>query len=316
MGEFDLIKTYFSRPSQAAGVVLGVGDDGALLAPSPGMQLAVTSDTLVAGVHFLPDDAARDLGHKALAVNLSDLAAMGAQPRWFLLDLTLPSIDEPWLADFAEGLYRLADRHAMGLVGGDTTRGPLAFSLTAMGEVPPGQALRRSGARPGELICISGIPGEAAAGLAQRLGEHLLPEPLAAQALSRLHRPEPRVALGLALRGLASSSIDISDGLAQDLGHILHASGVGARIELGLLPTSPVLDALPKPLAWRLQLSGGDDYELLFTLPPTLAGHLADLPEPVTVIGRIEAEAGLRLLSPEGSPFPLAHLGHDHFAKD
>lgn len=314
MGEFDLIKTYFRRPAQGVGLILGVGDDCALLEPSPGMQLAVTTDTLVVGNHFLPDDDPRDLGHKALAVNLSDLAAMGAHPRWLFLNLTLPAVDERWLAAFADGLFALAERHGAVLAGGDTTRGPLAFGLTAMGEVPPGQALRRAGAQPGDLVCVSGVPGEAAAGLAHRLGEHLLPEGQAAQALARLHRPEPRVMLGLALRGLATSAIDISDGLAQDLGHILAASGVGATLELGRLPFSPVLDALPQALVWRQQLAGGDDYELLFTLPPESAGRIADLPGPVTVIGRIDPASGLRLLAPDGSPFQLAHKGHDHFA--
>lgn len=314
MGEFDLIKTYFSRHAQSDGVALGVGDDCALLEPSAGQQLAVTTDTLVSGVHFLPDDAPRDLGHKALAVNLSDLAAMGARPRWLFLNLTLPSIDESWLAAFAEGLYALAECHGARLVGGDTTRGPLSFTLTAIGEVPPGQALRRAGAQPGDLVCVSGRPGEAAAGLAHRLGHHLLPEDGATHALQRLHRPEPRVALGLALRGLATSAIDISDGLAQDLGHILAASGVGATLELARLPFSPVLDALPPTQAWRHQLAGGDDYELLFTLPPGQAGCIGQLPEAVSVIGRIDADPGLRLLAPDGSPFLLSRMGHDHFA--
>jgi thiamine-monophosphate kinase len=315
-GEFDLIKAYFSHPAHTEGLILGVGDDCALLEPSPGMMLAVTTDTMVSGVHFLPDDDPRDLGHKLIAVNLSDLAAMGARPRWLFLNLTLPAVDEGWLAAFADGLFAQAKRHGAVLAGGDTTRGPLAFGLTALGELPADQALRRSGARTGDWVCVSGIPGEAAAGLAHRLGEHLLPKGLAAQALARLHRPEPRVALGLALRGVATSAIDISDGLAQDLGHILAASRVGATLELARLPSSPVLEALPKDRAWRHQLAGGDDYELLFTLPPVEAGRLPDLPAPVTVIGRIDPEPGLRLLAPDGSLFPLAHLGHDHFAQD
>ncbi|MEF3192838.1 MAG: thiamine-phosphate kinase [Halothiobacillaceae bacterium] len=316
MGEFDLIKAYFRRPAQGAGLILGVGDDCALLKPAIGMQLAVTTDTMVSGVHFLPDDDPRDLGHKLVAVNLSDLAAMGARPRWLFLNLTLPAVDEGWLAAFADGLFGLAARYGAVLAGGDTTRGPLAFGLTAIGELPAGQALRRSGARPGDWVCVSGIPGEAAAGLAHRLGQHLLPKGLAAQALARLHRPEPQVALGLALRGLATSAIDISDGLAQDLGHILAASGVGATLELTRLPSSPVLAALPQDMAWRQQLAGGDDYELVFTLPPEHVDRLADLPAPVTVIGRIDPDPGLRLLAPDGSPFPLARKGHDHFAQD
>lgn len=314
VGEFDLIKTYFSPPAHHEGLRLGVGDDCALLAPSSGMQLAVTTDTMVSGVHFLPDDDPRGLGHKLVAVNLSDLAAMGAKPCWLFLNLTLPAVDEGWVAAFADGLFALAQAHGAVLAGGDTTRGPLAFGLTAMGELPPGAALRRTGARAGDWLCVSGVPGEAAAGLAHRLGQHRLPEGLAAQALARLHRPMPRVALGLALRGLATSAIDISDGLAQDLGHILAASGVGATVELARLPSSPVLAALPEAMAWRHQLAGGDDYELLFTLPPEAAGRLHELPEPVAVIGRIEAEPGLRLIAPDGAPFTLAHQGHDHFA--
>ncbi|MEW6764658.1 MAG: thiamine-phosphate kinase [Pseudomonadota bacterium] len=314
MGEFDLIKAYFQRSAQGPGVVLGVGDDCALLAPTPGQQLAVTTDTMVSGIHFLPDDDPRGLGHKLLAVNLSDLAAMGARPRWAFLSLTLPSVDEAWLAAFADGLYALAEAHEIILAGGDTTRGPLSFGVTAMGEVPPGQALRRAGAHPGDLVCVSGLPGEASAGLAHRLGQHILSERLAARALARLHRPEPRVALGLALRGLATSAIDISDGLAQDLGHVLAASGVGASLELARLPSSPLLAALPLEQAWRHQLAGGDDYELLFTVPAHEQHRLGGLPMPVHVIGRIETESGLRLIAPEGSPYTLERKGHDHFA--
>ncbi len=314
MGEFDLIKAYFQRSAQGPGVVLGVGDDCALLAPTPGQQLAVTTDTMVSGIHFLPDDDPRGLGHKLMAVNLSDLAAMGAQPRWALLNLTLPSVDEAWLAAFADGLYALAGGHGVTLAGGDTTRGPLNVGLTAIGEVPPGQALRRAGARPGDLVCVSGVPGDAAAGLAHRLGQQRLPDELAAPALARLDRPEPRVALGLALRGLATSAIDLSDGLAQDLGHVLDASGVGASLELTRLPISPVLAALPLEQAWRHQLAGGDDYELLFTVPAHEQARLDNMPTPVHVIGRIDAEPGLRLIAPDGSPYKLERKGHDHFA--
>lgn len=313
-GEFELIKAYFSPSAHREGLIIGVGDDCALLAPTPGMQLAVTTDTMVSGVHFLPDDDPEGLGHKLAAVNLSDLAAMGAAPRWLWLNLTLPAVDEVWLAAFARGLFALTEGHGAVLAGGDTTRGPLALGLTAMGELPPGLALRRDGARPGDLLCISGIPGEAAAGLAHRLGHAALPEAAAERALARLHRPTPRVALGLALRGLASSAIDVSDGLAQDLGHILAASQVGATLELERLPASPVFGTLPREDVLRLQLAGGDDYELLFTLSPDKAGMLADLPETVTVIGRIDSTPGLRLVTPEGGLFPLTVKGHDHFA--
>lgn len=313
MGEFELIKAYFQRAAHPGdGVAVGVGDDCALLEPAPGLQLAVTTDTMVCGTHFLAEDDPRGLGHKLMAVNLSDIAAMGARPRWAFLNLTLPGVDPVWLAAFAEGVFALGARHGVHLAGGDTTRGPLAFGLVVIGEVSPGQALRRAGARAGDFICVSGVPGEAAAGLEHRLGRHRLPDALAARALERLHRPTPRIELGQALRGRATSAIDISDGLAQDLGHILAAGGVGATVEMERLPSSPVLDALPSALARRCQLAGGDDYELLFTLSEEPVP--GDWPCPVQVIGRIESEPGLRLLEADGSLVHLERSGHDHFA--
>ncbi|OYY74828.1 MAG: thiamine-phosphate kinase [Gammaproteobacteria bacterium 28-57-27] len=318
MGEFELIRRFFFTQvvDAEAGVVLGIGDDAALLQPTPNHHLVVTTDTLVEGVHFLADDDPASLGHKALAVNLSDLAAMGARPRWVLLNLSLPTVDEDWLQAFADGLLALARQHGVRLVGGDTVRGALNITITALGERPAsaGQAMRRSGAQVGDWIAVSGVPGEAALGLAQRLGRLNLPAALAAQALARLHRPTPRVELGLALRDIASSAVDISDGLAQDLGHILTASGVGATLELAKLPRSPVLDAVPQDEAWQAQLAGGDDYELLFTLPASALDALAHLPGKMTLIGRIEAEPGLRLRRDDGSLFTLARKGHDHFA--
>ncbi|MDD2894331.1 MAG: thiamine-phosphate kinase [Halothiobacillaceae bacterium] len=318
MGEFELIRRFFQKSFDLAesGVVLGIGDDCALLAPTSGHHLAVTTDTLMVGVHFLADDDPEGLGHKALAVNLSDLAAMGALPRWFTLNLSLPAVDEAWLAVFARGMLSLAQQHNVRLVGGDTVRGALSFSITALGERPAsaGQAMLRSGAQVGDWIAVSGVPGEAALGLAQRLGSLNLPAAWAAQALARLHRPTPRVELGLALRDIASSAVDISDGLAQDLGHILTASGVGATLELAKLPRSPVLDAVPQDVAWQAQLAGGDDYELLFTLPASALDALAHLPAKITLIGRIEAEPGLRLRRDDGSLFTLERKGHDHFA--
>ncbi|MGD9887770.1 MAG: thiamine-phosphate kinase [Halothiobacillaceae bacterium] len=317
MGEFELIRAFFHKSfdEAEAGVALGIGDDCALLLPTSGHHLAVTTDTLMVGVHFLEDDDAAGLGHKALAVNLSDLAAMGALPRWFTLNLSLPAVDEAWLAAFARGLLSLAQQHKVRLVGGDTVRGALSFSITALGERPASasKAMLRSGAKVGDWIAVSGVPGEAALGLAQRLGHLRLPENLAAQALARLHRPSPRVALGLALRDVASSAVDISDGLAQDLGHILAASGVGACIELANLPRSALIDAVPQQEAWNAQLAGGDDYELLFTLPPEALSCVNSLPEQVTLIGRIEAEAGLRLRRADGSFLVLEKEGHDHF---
>ena len=317
VSEFSLIDRYLaaqglSRPD----VALGIGDDCALLLPPTGQHLVVTMDTLVADVHFFATTDPTGLGHKALAVNLSDLAAMGALPRWFTLNLSLPAVDEAWLAAFARGMLSLAERYGVRLVGGDTVRGALSFSITAMGERPLSAAssMLRSGARVGDWIAVSGIPGEAALGLAQRLGELQLPADLAARALARLHRPEPRVALGLALRTFASSALDISDGLAQDLGHILRASGVGARIELAQLPRSAVLEAVSQERVWQAQLAGGDDYELLFTVPEAALGALAHLPENITLIGRIEAEPGLRLRCADGSLRTLEKGGHEHFA--
>lgn len=230
MGEFDLIARYFTRPARKA--VLGVGDDCALLAPAPGMQLAVSSDMLVEGRHFFPGVDPEALGHKALAVNLSDLAACGARPLAFTLALALPRVDEPWLAAFARGLLRLADEHGCELVGGDTTQGPLNICITIFGEVPPGQALLRSGAQPGDDLYVSGTLGDARLALEALLGHVQFPAETLARA--RLERPTPRVALGQALRGVASSALDVSDGLLGDLGHILRASGVGACVDTAI----------------------------------------------------------------------------------
>lgn len=315
-GEFDLIRTYFAASGSSAacknqGVQLGVGDDAALLAPTPGHQLAITTDSMVSGVHFLPDDPPAPLGHKLLAVNLSDLAAMGARPRWVTLNLCLPYVDVDWLDAFARGLHALAAEHQVCLVGGDTVRGPLNLALTALGEVPSGQALRRDGACVGDWIVVSGTPGEAALGLAHRLGKLSLAAESAQHALARLQRPTPRVGLGLALRGLATSAIDVSDGLAQDLGHILEASGVGAVIEHARLPRSQMFVGLPHDRVLQAQLAGGDDYELLFTVPA--GSDLRHLPCPVSVIGQIQAQPGLRIVQPDGAPYVLQRSGYDHF---
>lgn len=320
MSEFDLIRTHFARlGSERADVTLGVGDDCALLRVPPGQELAVSIDTLVAGVHFLPDCDPQALGHKALAVSLSDLAAMGAEPAWATLALTLPP-DLPrtrpdWLAAFCRGLDALARRHGVAVVGGDTTSGPLAVSIQVHGLVPPGQAVRRRGAKPGDLVCVSGTLGDA--GLALR--RLLAGAPLSAELRRRLDRPEPRVALGLDLRGLASAMIDCSDGLAADLGHILEASGVGAELDLATLPLSPeVAAAVQAEGDWGLPLASGDDYELCFTLPPAHRPALAGLASaggaPLTVIGHIVREPGLRCRLPDGTELPLGRRGYDHFA--
>ena len=316
IGEFDLIARWFTRPPRRA--VLGVGDDCALLQPRPGCQWAVSSDMLVEGRHFLSTVDPWRLGHKALAVNLSDLAACGADPVAFTLALSLPRVDEHFLAGFARGLWALADAHGIELVGGDTTAGPLNLCITVFGEVPEGQALLRSGARPGDDIWVSGLLGDARLALEVFRGRSRLPAEAFEHTRRAMECPQPRVALGRALRGLARSAIDLSDGLLGDLGHVLRRSGVAARLERDRLPTSAWLAAQPEALQRQCLLAGGDDYELLFTAPPERreavvgAGALAGVP--VTRIGRIEAGEGLTVLDGDGSPIDLRGLrGFDHF---
>ncbi len=264
--EFALIAKYFTRATP--GAVLGVGDDCALLAPTPGMQLAVSSDMLLEGRHFSPQDSPAGIGHKSLAVNLSDLAAMGATPRWATLAIALPEENDAWLTAFARGFFRMADMYGIELVGGDTTRGALTLSITVIGEVPPGQALRRDGARAGDDIWVSGVIGSAALALAYRQGRLFMEQIDAARVLPALYLPTPRVELGIALRGIANSAIDISDGLLADLGHILERSQLGAQLEFAALPTLPVVQSyLHEAVARDCVLAGGDDYELCFTAP-------------------------------------------------
>ena len=324
MGEFDLIARYFTRPVRHA--ALGVGDDCALLAPRPGMQLAISSDMLVEGRHFFADVDPEALGHKALAVNLSDLAACGARPLAFTLALALPRVDEAWLAGFSKGLLALADAHGCELVGGDTTQGPLNICITVFGEVPAGQALLRSGARAGDDIYVSGTLGDARLALEALLGHIHLPDDLLAQARLRLERPTPRVALGLALRGIASSAMDVSDGLLGDFGHILKASGVGACIRTDETIKLIAASAFPssatgqfdQKLLHQCTLAGGDDYELLFTAPPqhraAVAEAAAQSQTPVTRIGQVEAAPGLRLVDAQGMPVENRFASFDHFA--
>ncbi|MCG5500464.1 thiamine-phosphate kinase [Ectothiorhodospira lacustris] len=317
MKEFDLIRRYFTQAPRHTDVVLGVGDDAALLRVPPGHELAVSVDTLIRGVHFPPQTPPAAVGHKALAVNLSDLAAMGATPRWITLALTLPEQEPDWLEGFARGLLNLAGQHGVELVGGDTTRGPLSITVQIMGVVPAGAALRRRGARPGDRIMVTGTPGDAALALQRLLaGQPLDPDdPLR----RRLDRPTPRMAAGLALRGLATACIDISDGLCQDLGHVLAASGVGATLRTSDLPLSAAFLAhMPaERVDWSLPLAGGDDYELLFTVPqPQVAlvhERLAGTGCPVAEIGVIEAEPGLRVLDSVGDRLALDRGGYDHF---
>jgi thiamine-monophosphate kinase len=315
--EFDLIARYFTRP--APGAVLGVGDDAALMRLSPGMELAVSSDMLVAGRHFLPDVDPYLLGHKALAVNLSDLAAMGARPRWATLALALPQADEAWLEAFSRGFFELAQRNQVDLVGGDTTRGPLNLCVTILGEVAMGQALRRDGARVDDDVWVSGNLGGAGLGLRHLLGEVSLPKAEADACLGRLHAPEPRVALGQALVGMARAAIDISDGFMADLGHVLARSGVGADVEWARLPAHPaVASRLPDPLARQCLLAEGDDYELCFTAAPDQAQAIlaagAATGVAVTRVGRIITEPGLRILGPDGLAMEQEVRGYDHFA--
>lgn len=318
LSEFDLIKQYFTRPARRA--VLGVGDDCALLAPSPGMQLAVSTDMLVEGRHFFAGADARKLGHKSLAVNLSDLAAMGARPLAFTLSLALPEANREWLAGFAQGMFALADSFDCELVGGDTTKGPLNISITVMGEIEPGHALRRDAARAGDDIWISGTLGDARLALAGYLQELSLDEASLEQAAQRMHAPTPRVALGrlLAQRRLAHAALDISDGLVGDLGHILAASRVGATLNVDQLPAGPALMRQDVALRRRFTAAGGDDYELCFTAAPqqreTILKAGEETNTPVTRVGRIEAEQGLRLVDDNDAPLDLALRGWDHFS--
>ena len=303
--EFEIIRRYFDRP--AKGAVLGVGDDAALVRPREGMELAVSTDLLLEGRHFRAGTDARKLGHKALAVNLSDMAAMGATPRWATLALALPSGEEGWIAAFAEGFYALADRFGVDLIGGDLTKGPRAICVAILGEVPQGRALRRSGAMPGDDVWVSGELGGAALGLAK---------PEVAAAAKRLDEPEPRVELGTKLLGIANSAIDVSDGFAQDLGHILEASGVGAVVEMDLLPCPP--EVRKSKDRKRLILSGGDDYELVFTAPATQREALESLSKqlhlPLMRVGRIEkGNPTLSVVDRHRKPVQVER-GFDHFA--
>jgi thiamine-monophosphate kinase len=315
VGEFELIEKYFTRPARRS--PLGVGDDCALLAPRPGMQLAVSCDMLVEGQHFLSTVAPARLGHKALAVNLSDLAACGAEPLAFTLALAMPRADEAFLAPFAQGLFALADAHGIELVGGDTTAGPLTVCITVFGELPAASALLRSGARAGDALWVSGTLGDARLALEAFRGTLALDGGDFEAVRAAMEQPQPRVALGLALRGIASSAIDVSDGLLGDLGHILVRSGVGARVQSDALPRSTVLARQPAAVQRLCGLQGGDDYELLFSAAPErdaevqAAAGAAGVP--VTRIGAIEAAPGLRVFDGDAQ-LAVPARGFDHFA--
>ena len=324
MGEFDLIERYFARPAKRS--PLGNGDDCALLAPAPGMQLAVSSDMLVEGRHFLSTVAPERLGHKALAVNLSDLAACGAAPLAFTLALSLPAVDESWLAGFSRGLFALADAHACELVGGDTTRGPLNICITVFGEVPAGKALLRSGAMAGDDIWVSGTLGDARLALEAFRGTLALSAEVFEQARRRMEQPTPRVALGIALRGIASAAVDVSDGLIGDLGHILASSRIGATLDADAASAlvaankhAPgTADLFAIDVLRTCALSGGDDYELVFTAPSFARDAVLQASvvaaTPVTRIGRIEAEPGLRIVDARGAPVAQHFTSFNHFA--
>ncbi|RKT46050.1 thiamine-phosphate kinase [Thiocapsa rosea] len=314
--EFDLIGRFFADlGAHRADVLLGVGDDCALLEVPVGLSLAVSIDTLVAGIHFFHDCDAEAVGHKSLAVGLSDLAAMGASPAWATLALTLPERNDDWLAAFARGFGDLARTYGVRLVGGDTTRGPLSVTVQVHGLVRPAAAVRRDGARPGDLVWVSGTLGDA--GLALR---HLREgDPVDPALRARLERPDPRVALGSALRGIATAMIDLSDGLAGDLGHILAASGVGAEIDLAAVPlSSAVASRIASEGDWSLPLSSGDDYELCFCAPPEQASLIGSLGNTLScalsVVGRIRPEPGLVARMPSGESITLTNAGYDHFS--
>jgi thiamine-monophosphate kinase len=319
MGEFELIERYFKRAARQADV--GIGDDCAIWTPTPGHQLAMSADMLVEGRHFLSTVNPRDLGHKALAVNLSDLAACGATPRAFLLSLSLPRVDEDWLSDFSTGLFALADAHSCELIGGDTTQGPLNVSITVMGEVPTHQAILRSGAQAGDDVYVSGHLGDARLALEAFRGKLSLPQSVFDLARSRMEHPEPRNVLGVALRGLATSMADISDGLLGDLGHILKSSRVGADIHIAAIENLMLTRDLwpcPPDLMHQCVLSGGDDYELVFTCHPDHQLRVMALSEfcgvSVTRIGRITADPRLLLISEDGGVLPNTFTSFDHFA--
>jgi len=369
LSEFELIGRFFAGRDRGAGVTLGLGDDCALLAPRAGHELAVSVDTLVAGTHFFPDQPAAAIGHKALAAALSDLAAMGAEPLGALLALTLPAVDTHWLHGFIEGWDALADRLAVPLVGGDTTRGPLAASVTVFGQCPTGRALRRAGARPGDLVVVSGALGGAAAGLQAEQTRRQAARPRRPQAggsgsgptggsggrpasepaiesragpvtgpsggqagapggagadrsnaavCHRFFWPEPRLALGLALRDRALAAIDVSDGVLADLGHLCRASGCGASVHIEALPIDPQLATWPREAARVVALTGGEDFELLFAWPPDERRALAALAQhtklALTVIGQFTTAPGVQVRDAQDRVFPVAGTGFDHFS--
>ena len=320
--EFDLIQQFFTEQTvRRSDVVLGIGDDGALVSPPPGASLVVSTDTLISGVHFPEDTDAHAIGYKTLAVNLSDMAAMGAKPAWISLAISLPQKDDAWLARFSRGLFALAQEFNVQLIGGDTTRGPLSMSVQIMGFVPEGQALKRSGAQLGDAVFLTGSVGDAGLGLLLKQGLKQGLKQAASDSseflVKRLEYPTPRIAAGLALRALATSAIDISDGLAADLGHVLTASGVGASIDITRLPLSSAFRSLATPDDWQSAVSAGDDYELCFTAPMAQQANVLDRLQaadcPCVRIGEITAQSGLRWYDAENNEQLISQTGFDHF---
>lgn len=322
ISEFDIIERYFlGAGASREDVILGIGDDAALVRTSRDTCLAVAVDTLVEGRHFLPETDPESVGHKALAVNLSDLAAMGAEPAWASLALTLPRAEDAWLRAFSRGLSALAERHGVALIGGDTTRGPLTITVQVHGFVSEGSALRRDGARRGDLVYVTGTLGDAGLAMLDLQQEVSLPARHKEHVYKRLDWPEPRVQCGIALRGLASAAIDVSDGLAADLGRLLQASGVGATLQAEQLPLSAALSAaFHRAGGWSLPLSAGDDYEICFTIPENrqadLEARFASLDVTCTWLGVVERDPGLRCVLPDGSDITPSRGGYDHFRED
>jgi thiamine-monophosphate kinase len=322
LGEFDVIRRYFDRPVGDRQVTLGIGDDAAIVQLTPGSELVLAVDMMVESRHFLPDADARSLGHKILAVNLSDVAAMGARPRWALLAGALPALDERWVDEFTRGLFALAHEHGVAVIGGDTTRGPRTLCLTIAGEVPAGEAIRRSGARPGDDVWVSGTLGDAMLALAALQGRTELDGQALAAARRRLDWPTPRVELGQSLRGIASAMLDVSDGLTGDLRHLLEASKVGAIVDVGRVPRSEAMNAKlagaqrEAALAWML--AGGDDYELCFTAPPARRDEVIALSSgkiALARIGVVTSSVGELVVRDEsGSPMTALPRAFDHFA--
>lgn len=320
LGETELIRTYFANLTAArADVVLGPGDDAAILALPSDRELAASADTLVEGVHFSPGAAAADVGYKSLAVNLSDMAAMGAEPCWATLALTIPEADDAWLRSFAEGFAEAADEEGVALVGGDVTRGPRVITVQILGLIPRAKAIRRSGAMPGDLIFVTGTLGGAGAALAFLKGEMTRPRHDYRESLKRLCRPRARVGMGILLRGIASAAIDISDGLYTDLQHLVSASNVGASVQLSSIPVTPALDGLTDVgLRWDMALGSGDDYELCFTVPQSRVADLesrlakSEFP-PVSRVGEITSGGGIHWIQADGTRFKPSRSGYQHF---